>query len=69
VLEKEIESLGIPTVLIATLTSTAKMVGAKRIIQGMGITNPVGNPRVPQEEEKVLRTKLIHSALMLLTEN
>jgi glycine/betaine/sarcosine/D-proline reductase family selenoprotein B len=68
VIEKEIERTGIPTVLITTLTSTARMIGANRIIEGMGITNPVGKPKTPEEEEHASRKKLVYSALELLAE-
>ena len=43
-LEKEIERVGIPAVLITALIPTAKTVGANRAVQGVAITNPVGNP-------------------------
>ena len=67
-LEKEIERVGIPAVLITSLIPTAKMTGANRIVQGVGITHPLGNPRVSQEEEKALRRKMLRAALQLLTE-
>lgn len=67
-LEKEIERTGIPAVLITSLIPTAKMLGANRIVQGVGITNPLGNPRVSQEEEKALRRRILSAALQLLTE-
>jgi glycine reductase len=68
VLEKEIERVGIPAVLITALTPIAKMLGANRIVQGIGITNPTSNPRVSQNEEKALRKRLVKSALQRLTE-
>lgn len=67
-LEKEIERVGIPAVLITALVSVAKMLGANRIVQGIGITNPVGNPDLSPNEEKDLRRRLVRSALQLLTE-
>jgi glycine reductase len=68
VLEKEIERVGIPAVLITSLIPTAKMTGANRIVQGVGITHPLGNPRVSQGEEKALRRRILSAALQLLTE-
>lgn len=68
-LTKEIEKAGIPTVLITALVPTAQTVGANRIVQGVGITHPVGNPRVSEEEEKALRKKLLKTAFRLLTES
>ena len=67
-LEKEIERVGIPAVLITSLIPTAKMTGANRIVQGVGITYPLGNPSVSQEEEKVLRRRILCATLQLLTE-
>ena len=66
-LEKEIEREGIPCVLITALTAPAKTIGANRIVQGVAITNPVGNPELPYEGEKELRRKLILDALEKLT--
>jgi len=68
VLEKEIERIGIPAVLITALPPVANMLGAHRIVQGIGITNPVGNPKVSRDEEKALRKRLVRTALKLLTE-
>jgi hypothetical protein len=52
VLEKEIERVGIPTVLV----------------QGIGITNPLGNPRISRGDEKALRRKLLTLSLELLSQ-
>lgn len=66
-LEKEIEKEGIPCVLITALIAPAKTIGANRIVQGIAITNPVGNPELPYEGEKELRRKLMLDALEKLT--
>jgi betaine reductase len=68
VLEKEIERAGIPAVLITSLIPTAKMMRANRIVQGVGITHPLGNPKVSLEDEKALRRKILRAALQLLIE-
>ena len=68
-LEKEIEREGIPCVLITSLIPTAKMLGANRIIQGIAITNPLGNPGVSQGEEKDIRKRIVNLAWKLLTEH
>jgi glycine reductase len=64
---KELENNGIPTALIATLTSVATNVGAPRIIAGAGITHPAGNPRLSQEQERKFRQALVELALEALT--
>jgi len=53
--------------LITALIAPAKTIGANRIVQGIAITNPVGNPELPYEGEKELRRKLILDALEKLT--
>ena len=65
-LEKEIERAGIPCVLITTLIPAALTVGANRIVQGVAITNPVGNPELSREREKELRRRLMQKALEVL---
>ncbi len=67
-LTKEIEKAGIPTVLITTLVPTAQTVGANRIVQGAGITNPLGNPKLTPREERALRRRLLQAAFRLLTQ-
>lgn len=65
-LEKEIERAGIPAVLITSLTPTARMLKANRIVQGVGITHPLGNPEASREEEKALRKRILGEALQVL---
>jgi betaine reductase len=66
VLEKEIERAGIPAVLITALMPTAQMLRANRIVPGVGITNPVGDPRLSHDEEKALRRDILLKALVAL---
>jgi len=66
VLQKEIERAGIPCVLITTLIPAALTVGANRVVQGVAITNPVGNPELSREREKELRRRLMQKALEVL---
>jgi glycine reductase complex component B subunit gamma len=68
VLTKEIEKAGIPTVLITTLVPTAQTIGVNRIVQGAGITHPLGDPKLSEEGEKALRKELLRAALRLLAE-
>ena len=65
-LEREIERAGIPAVLITTLVPTAQMLQANRIVAGVGITNPMGDPRLSLKEEKVLRRNILMKALETL---
>ena len=67
-LVKEIERIGIPAVLVTTMVPIAKTVGANRIVQGIAITSPLGNPRISPSEEKTLRKAMVESVLRLLTD-
>ena len=51
---------------ITAIPPIAKMLGINRIVQGRAITNPVGDPTLPEEQEKELRRKFILRALELL---
>lgn len=64
---KEIERFGIPIVHMATITTISESVGANRIVPTVAIPHPVGNPKLAQEDEKVLRKELVKRALNALT--
>jgi betaine reductase len=42
------------------------MVGANRVIPGIGICNPLGDANLSPEDEKVLRRQLVEQALEAL---
>ncbi len=48
------------------MVSVAKGVHANRIIKGIAIVNPVGDPALSAKEEKELRKKLVKKALKAL---
>jgi len=64
---KEVERAGIPVVHICTVTPISLTVGANRIVPAIAIPHPLGNPKVSMEEEKVLRRKIVETALNALT--
>jgi glycine reductase len=66
VIVKEIERAGITTAHICSVTSIAMMVGSNRVIPGVGIVYPLGNPELNQEAEKVLRRTVVERALNAL---
>jgi betaine reductase len=69
VLAKEFEREGIPTVFVTALPTIAQMVGANRILRGVAITNPTGDPSLAPGEERELRLGIVRRALeMLATE-
>jgi len=63
VISKELEDAGLPTALITVLTPTAQLVGARRIVPGLAITHPVGNPSMPAAMEKEWRRRIVLTAL------
>jgi betaine reductase len=63
VLEKEIERVGIPAVLITTLMPIAETLRANRIVPGIAITHPLGDPRLSREEERNIRKQLLDVSL------
>ena len=45
------------------------MVGSNRIVKGVKIVNPLGDPDLAPEEEKVLRRRILEKALQALGED
>lgn len=64
---KELERAGIPTVLVTCLTNVAEMVGANRILAGVAIPHPVGDPGLTAADEHAQRKRLLLRALEVLT--
>jgi len=65
---KEIERAGIPVAYVTTLTSLAEEIRANRIVAGVRIPHPVGNPVLAADTERDLRTTMTQRALEVLTE-
>ena len=57
---------GIPAVVITTLISVARNVGANRIVPGTGVPHVVGDPQLEPAQETALRRKLVERALEAL---
>jgi len=64
---KELERAGLPTVLVTCLTNVAEMVGANRILAGVAIPHPVGDPGLAASVEQQQRRRLLLRALEALT--
>lgn len=62
-LEKEIERVGIPSVLVTALPSDARMLGANRIVQGAAIRSPFGDAGLSPRKEAGLRRRIVCAAL------
>jgi glycine reductase complex component B subunit gamma len=58
--------VGIPTVFITSLPTIAVMVGANRILRGVSITHPTGDPSLSTGDERGLRRRIVERALAML---
>lgn len=63
---KEIERAGIPVAFITAMTTMATNSGANRIVEGVKIPHPCGNPDLPPEDDRALRRKIVETALKAL---
>ena len=63
---KAIETHGLPTVQVCSITSIAQVVGANRIVRAVSIPHPFGDPALSREEEFSLRLSLVQRALHAL---
>ncbi len=53
-------------VQVTSVVPVAQMVGSNRIVQGGGIVHVLGDPNLPQEEEKKLRHEILKRAFAAL---
>ena len=51
---------------VTALPTIAQMVGANRILRGVAITNPTGDPALAPEAERMMRVGLVRRALEML---
>ena len=65
---KEIERSGIPVAYVTTLTSLAEEMRANRIVAGVRIPHPLGNPTLTPDNERSVRMAVTRRALEVLTE-
>ncbi len=66
---KEIERAGIPTVQICSMTQVAATIGSPRIVTGMSVLHPTGNPTLTPEAEQAARRLVVVEALKAMTIN
>ena len=59
----EFEREGLPTVFITALPTIAQMMGANRVLRGVSITHPTGDPSLAVGEEHELRVRIVERAL------
>jgi selenoprotein B, glycine/betaine/sarcosine/D-proline reductase family len=63
---KGIERYGIPVVHMATVVPISLTIGANRIIPGVGIPYPLGDPTQGEADSKKIREKMVRRALKTL---
>ena len=63
---KGIEKYGIPVVHMGTVVPISLTIGANRIIPGVGIPYPLGDPTQGEADSKKIREKMIRRALKTL---
>jgi betaine reductase len=63
VIAKEIERAGIPVAAITAISLLGKQTGAGRVVAGVKVPNPCGDPELPPESDRALRKELISCAL------
>ena len=63
---KGIERYGIPVVHMATVVPISLTIGANRIIPGVGIPDPLGEPTQGEADSKKIREKMVRRALKTL---
>lgn len=60
---KEIEREGIPVAFITAMTKIATQQKASRIVTGVRIPHPCGDPSLPPEADLALRRRIVERAL------
>jgi betaine reductase len=65
-MSKELEKAGLPVALISAMFPVAQQVRANRIVKGVSIPHPCGDPSLPKELDARLRREIIQTALRAL---
>jgi betaine reductase len=66
VISKELEKAGLPVALISAMFPVAQQVRANRIVKGVSIPHPCGDPTLSKELDARLRREIIQTALRAL---
>ena len=65
-ISKELEKAGLPVALVSAMFSVAQQVRANRIVKGVSIPHPCGDPNLSKELDTRLRREIIQTALRAL---
>lgn len=63
----EIERAGLPAVQITVMEDISRHLGVNRVVAGVGIPYPCGNPNLPPESDIELRRKIAYAGLQALS--
>jgi glycine reductase complex component B subunit gamma len=62
-MSKELEKAGLPVALVSAMFPVAQQVRATRIVKGVSIPHPCGDPGLPPELDARLRKQIVQTAL------
>jgi len=65
-MSKELEKAGLPVALVSAMYPVAEQVRANRIVKGVSIPHPCGDPSLPPELDAKLRREIVQTALRAL---
>ncbi|MBI1994853.1 MAG: glycine/betaine/sarcosine/D-proline family reductase selenoprotein B [Deltaproteobacteria bacterium] len=65
-ISKELDRAGVPVAVISAMYPVAEQVGASRIVKGLRIPHPCGDPSLPPELDAKVRQEIVRTALKAL---
>ena len=65
-ISKELDRAGLPVAVISAMYPIVKQVGASRIVKGVRIPHPCGDPGLSAELDGRLRREIVETALKAL---
>jgi glycine reductase len=65
-MSKDLEKAGLPVALITAMFPVAQQVRANRIVKGVSIPHPCGDPSLSKELDARLRREIVRTALKAL---
>jgi betaine reductase len=65
-MSKELEKAGLPVAIVSAMYPVVEQVRANRIVKGVSIPHPCGDPSLPQDLDARLRREIVHTALRAL---
>lgn len=65
-ISKELDRVGLPVAVVTAMYDLSQQVGASRIVKGVRIPHPCGDPSLPPEGDARLRREIVATALKAL---